>query len=363
MNTRAVNLTAIATLGSKVFIGGRTSINNVNLWVNDTDNNSGVSQGWYVYPIFTNIASISSIATSEYNSRKDVFFGGTKIADGTFGTGWVIVFHLDTNQVEDTGFPTIGTAVNAIVSDNQGGAYVGGVTNPTDSVTGPLYGDVWHYSQGAWSNLNLYANDPNLITVVALGYEPVHSRLYAANMYLHNGDIPYAQVRWFDGGSWHNTNLPLPTYSSYMANINAMVVDSSGNIFIGGQDQNYVGAIKKYNSSLGTWTNVLAPTSASINSMAIVGQKLYVSGFDTVNKFGQVWYTKAPFNDNSLFTRCLRIQRVQFVMTWQLLQEWLMVVVTIIVLVVCRIVIISLSLYFRLHQLINVFMAVKLLTA
>lgn len=95
---------------------------------------------------------------------------------------------------------------------------------------------------------------------------------------------------YYSQGEWVDTGLPTSDDPLYFVSLFGLVVDKDGNVYAGGQDSTYSGAVWKYNGS--SWTSLNFPSiSEEVADLAFNNKGvLYAGGFDEESFEGQVWY-------------------------------------------------------------------------
>lgn len=281
------NFSSITTYGTTVYTGGFNAANDGQVW-------QLLGNGWNVAYTAQAYSPVESIVAISPNL---LYFGGDEHTAGPFASGWVSSFNPITHQAIDTGFASATSSVGVTsVTYGNGVLYAGGQDNPTDGSdpnTTPLTGQIWSYQNGAWSSTGLTSTNDAITNIYVLGYSNAQNRLFAAAA--NNGvntasSGGYAQVLYYSNGAWVDTGLPTSDNPPYFVSIYGLVVDASGNVYAGGQDSSYSGAVWKYNGT--SWTSLNFPnTSEEVADLAFNSNGiLYAGGFDATNYVGQVWY-------------------------------------------------------------------------
>lgn len=268
-------LADVVNIGKDIYVGGANSDNLADLWKYDLGHFSNA------YIDTDPTSYVQALAVANNNS---VFIGGDVFTGSMLDNAWVKQYFPMTRQTVDTGFfdATGATDLSALVFGGNT-LYAGGVDSTGN------HGQVWWYKNNTWANAGIDISDPNITSVTALAYYAPRNVIFDA-VINSGGPGSYAQVQMHFGGMWLDTGLPTPASALYLREIDALVVDSDGNVYAGGSDSNFNAAVWKFDGF--TWTPLPSPSNnGQIYALAFNSNgTLYAGGYDGENFNGQIWY-------------------------------------------------------------------------
>lgn len=184
------------------------------------------------------------------NSNSTLYAGGSGSASGNT----VEAYSSGAWSVVGTSPPS---GVKALALDNSGNLYAGG-------------NDVEEYKGNSWTELGGTGASPKGVTSMVFNSANV---LYVAD----SGSSGFNNIDQFDGSTWSAVGTSAP------AGTNALVLDSSGNLYAGGTS-----TVEEFSSSSG-WASLGTPPS-NVYSLAI-NSNLYAGSATGVQDYFGSWST------------------------------------------------------------------------